>query len=122
MDRQIPSSLLMFISYRAAEDRIFAAVAEAGYGDVTRAQARLLAGIDPGGTRLVVLAQRARIAKQTALSLVNALESAGYDPDAWLDRAINATRTEVFPLHGLDPDDPALRRELRRLSAGRCLR
>ena len=29
MDRQIPSSLLMFISYRAAEDRIFAAVAEA---------------------------------------------------------------------------------------------
>ena len=78
MDRQIPSSLLMFISYRAAEDRIFAAVAEAGYGDVTRAQARLLAGIDPGGTRLVVLAQRARIAKQTALSLVNALESAGY--------------------------------------------
>jgi acetoin utilization protein AcuC len=29
--------------------------------------------------------------------------SAGYDPEAWLDRAINATRTEVFPLHGLDP-------------------
>ncbi|MCF6380042.1 acetoin utilization protein AcuC [Nocardioides KLBMP 9356] len=27
----------------------------------------------------------------------------GYDPDSWLDRAINATRTEVFPLHGLDP-------------------
>ena len=29
--------------------------------------------------------------------------SAGYDPETWLDRAINATRTEVFPLHGLDP-------------------
>ena len=27
----------------------------------------------------------------------------GYDPEAWLDRAINATRTEVFPLHGIDP-------------------
>jgi acetoin utilization protein AcuC len=27
----------------------------------------------------------------------------GYDPNAWLDRAINATRTSVFPLHGLDP-------------------
>jgi DNA-binding MarR family transcriptional regulator len=76
--RQIPSSLLMFIGYRAAEDRIFKAVAEAGYGDITRAQGRLLAGIDPGGTRLMVLAQRARIAKQTALTLVNALESAGY--------------------------------------------
>lgn len=78
MERQIPSSLLMFINYRAAEDRIYAAVTAAGYGDVTRAQARLLAGIDPGGTRLMVLAERARIAKQTALSLVNGLESAGY--------------------------------------------
>jgi acetoin utilization protein AcuC len=26
----------------------------------------------------------------------------GYDPDTWLDRAIHATRTAVFPLHGLD--------------------
>ena len=29
--------------------------------------------------------------------------SSGYDPDAWLDRAVHATRTEIFPLHGLDP-------------------
>jgi acetoin utilization protein AcuC len=29
--------------------------------------------------------------------------SGGYDPETWLDRAIHATRTEVFPLHGLDP-------------------
>jgi acetoin utilization protein AcuC len=29
--------------------------------------------------------------------------SEGYDPDAWLDREVNATRTAVFPLHGLDP-------------------
>ncbi len=29
--------------------------------------------------------------------------SEGYDPDTWLDREINATRTAVFPLHGLDP-------------------
>jgi acetoin utilization protein AcuC len=27
----------------------------------------------------------------------------GYDPAAWLDRQVNATRTAVFPLHGLDP-------------------
>jgi acetoin utilization protein AcuC len=27
----------------------------------------------------------------------------GYDPNTWLDRAVNATRTSVFPLHGLDP-------------------
>jgi acetoin utilization protein AcuC len=29
--------------------------------------------------------------------------SRGYDPDAWLDRVVNSTRTAVFPLHGLDP-------------------
>lgn len=29
--------------------------------------------------------------------------STGYDPAAWLDRTIMATRTEIFPLHGLDP-------------------
>ncbi len=27
----------------------------------------------------------------------------GFDPDAWLDRAVHATRTAVFPLHGMDP-------------------
>ncbi|GAA3524082.1 acetoin utilization protein AcuC [Aeromicrobium panaciterrae] len=27
----------------------------------------------------------------------------GYDPDSWLDRSIQATRTAVFPLNGLDP-------------------
>jgi acetoin utilization protein AcuC len=28
---------------------------------------------------------------------------AGYDPANWLDRAVQATRQAVFPLHGLDP-------------------
>lgn len=29
--------------------------------------------------------------------------SQGMNPDTWLDRAINATRSELFPLHGIDP-------------------
>jgi acetoin utilization protein AcuC len=29
--------------------------------------------------------------------------SEGYDPDTWLDRAIHQTRSDAFPLHGLDP-------------------
>ena len=29
--------------------------------------------------------------------------SEGYDPDTWLDRAVQATRDEVFPWNGLDP-------------------
>ena len=35
-------------------------------------------GVDPEGTRLSVLADRAQIAKQTATSLVDKLERAGY--------------------------------------------
>ena len=29
--------------------------------------------------------------------------SEGYDPASWLDRSIMATRVEIFPFHGLDP-------------------
>lgn len=29
--------------------------------------------------------------------------SGGYDPDTWLDRAVQATRDAIFPEHGLDP-------------------
>lgn len=96
MEREISSGWLMYIGFRAAEDRIVAALAEAGYSDVTRAQARLLAGMDLEGTRLVVLADRARIPKQTALALVNGLEAAGYvervrDPSDGRARLIRLT-------------------------------
>ena len=78
MSRELPSSLLMFIASRAASDRIFRAMHDAGYDDVTIAQSRLLMGIDTAGTRLSVLAERAQIAKQTATALVDRLEVAGY--------------------------------------------
>lgn len=78
MPRELPLGMLMFLAHRAAEDRVFARLAEAGHDDITRAQGRLLAGMDEGGTRLVVLAERARVAKQTAVALVNRLERAGY--------------------------------------------
>ncbi len=78
MTDQLPTSLLMFIASRAASTRIFEAMQESGFGDITIAQARLLMGIDPGGTRLTVLAARAQIAKQTATALVDRLERAGY--------------------------------------------
>ena len=78
MSRELPTSLLMFIAARAAADRIFRAVHDAGFNDVTIAQSRLLMGIDTDGTRLSVLAERAQIAKQTATALVDKLERAGY--------------------------------------------
>src|SRR5215204_1918895 len=68
----------MLIAARSAGDRIFRALHEAGFDDVTIAQSRLLMGLDSGGTRLSVLADRAQIAKQTATALVDKLERAGY--------------------------------------------
>ena len=78
MNRQLPTSLLMHIAARSAELRIHDAGHAAGYTDVTLAQERLAAGLDPEGTRLTVLAERAGVAKQTATALVDRLEGAGY--------------------------------------------
>jgi DNA-binding MarR family transcriptional regulator len=78
MTRALPTSLLMFIVQRYAAGRIYDAVREAGLGDITIAQSRLAVGIDPEGTRLSVLADRAQVAKQTATALVDHLERAGY--------------------------------------------
>lgn len=70
--------VLLFVAYRALEGRVFAALAEAGYGDVTPAQARVFQRIGPDGTRLTELAEAARVTKQTAGFLVDQLERAGY--------------------------------------------
>jgi DNA-binding MarR family transcriptional regulator len=78
MERELPTSLLMFIASRSAANRIFEALQERGFDDATIAQSRLMMGIDPDGTRLSVLAERAQIAKQTATALVDKLERAGY--------------------------------------------
>jgi len=78
MERELPTSLLMFIASRAAANRIFDALRASGFDDITMAQSRLMMGVDPNGTRLSVLAERAQIAKQTATALVDKLERAGY--------------------------------------------
>ncbi len=70
--------LLLFIPYRALESRVFAALAAAGYDDFTPAQGRVFQRIDPEGTRLTALAERAQVTKQTAGFLVDQLEKAGY--------------------------------------------
>jgi DNA-binding MarR family transcriptional regulator len=75
---QLNLGLLLFIPYRAMEDRVFAAMAAAGFGDFTPAQARVFQRIGPNGTRLTELAQAAQVTKQTAGFLVDQLEHAGY--------------------------------------------
>ena len=78
MPEELNLGLLCFIAYRATEERVFAAVRAAGYGDVTLAQGRLFARIAPGGTRITDLAEQGRVTKQTAGFLVDGLERAGY--------------------------------------------
>jgi DNA-binding MarR family transcriptional regulator len=70
-------AVLFFVAGRAVEQRVLARVREAGY-DVTLAQARLAARIGEHGTRLTELAEAAQVTKQTAGSLVDQLERAGY--------------------------------------------
>src|SRR4051794_28240288 len=73
-----PVGVLLFIPYRAMESRVFAALAAAGFDDVTPAQARLMQRIGPDGTRLTELAEAAQVTKQTASFLVDQLERTGY--------------------------------------------
>jgi DNA-binding MarR family transcriptional regulator len=70
--------LLMFLSYRAMEARVFEGLAAAGFADLTPAQARVFQRIGPGGSRLTDLAAQAGITKQSAGFLVDQLERGDY--------------------------------------------
>ena len=87
---------LMFIAYRAMDDRVQRAMRESGV-DVTSAQARLAQRIAQDGSRLTDLAERAQVTKQTASLLVAALEREGLvervpDPADGRARLIRFTR------------------------------
>lgn len=78
-DAGVPNvGVLLLVAYRAMERRVFDDLAEAGFGDVTPAQARVFQRIGPAGTRLSDLAEQAQVTKQTVGVLVDALERAGY--------------------------------------------
>lgn len=68
---------LMFIAYRAMDERVLAAVREAGF-EVTTAQARVAQRIADEGSRLTDLAAQAQVTKQTASLQVAALERVGF--------------------------------------------
>lgn len=78
-DRQEPNlGILLFVTYRALEQRAHDAVVAAGITDITLAQARIAARIGPQGSRVSDLAEQARVTKQSAGFLVDHLEAAGY--------------------------------------------
>jgi DNA-binding MarR family transcriptional regulator len=78
VDDELNTGLLLFIPSRALEQRVFRALAEAGFDDFTPAQARVMQRIGPDGTRLTELAEAAQVTKQTASALVDQLERTGY--------------------------------------------
>lgn len=77
-DDDLRVGLLLFIPYRALEARVFRALAESGFTDLTPAQAKVLQRIGPLGTRVTELAESAQVTKQTASFLVDQLERTGY--------------------------------------------
>ena len=77
-DNELNLGLLCFIGSRAVETRVLAALAAAGFDDVTPAQGRIVARIGPAGTRIGDLAEQALVTKQTATATVDRLERAGY--------------------------------------------
>ena len=70
-DGQDPNlGVLLFVASRSLEQRAHDAIIAAGFTDITQAQARAAARIDPDGTRVSELAERAQITKQSAAFLV----------------------------------------------------
>jgi DNA-binding MarR family transcriptional regulator len=68
----------MYIPYRSMDMRVLAELADAGFDDITPAQAKVFQRINEHGSRLTELAEAAQVTKQTAGFLVDQLEAAGY--------------------------------------------
>jgi DNA-binding MarR family transcriptional regulator len=69
--------LLLYLPYRAMENRVIDALREAGV-ELTVAQMKIAQRIGPDGTRLTDLAAQAQVTKQSAGFLVDQLEQQGY--------------------------------------------
>lgn len=78
MSNDFNLGLLMYIPYRAMDMQVLTELADAGFDDITPAQARVFQRINDRGTRLTELAEAAQVTKQTAGFLVDQLEAAGY--------------------------------------------
>jgi DNA-binding MarR family transcriptional regulator len=105
--RQAPENLAILLRepFRAMSDEVFERLAARGHGDVRAAHGNVFQYLDDEGTRVVELAQRAQMTKQSMASLVEHLESRGYveritDPTDGRAKLVRATERgrEVFAI------------------------
>ena len=73
-----PMALLVDVLKRVVDDTVMDALAAGGHGALTRAHGVVFEMIDPGGSRVVDMARRARMTKQGMGQLVAAVEALGY--------------------------------------------
>ena len=88
---------LLSVPYQALTQRLLAALAQAGFGDLRSSHLALFRHLQPDGSRVTELAQHLRMTKPSVVYLVNDLEDRGYVerlPDPSDRRAVLVRRTE----------------------------
>lgn len=88
----------LYTALRAYNERALQGIRALGHDRVTLSHAAVLPHIDPDGTRLTLLAQRAGMTKQSASQLVRDLELAGYVQRRPDEKDRRAERIEFTPL------------------------
>jgi DNA-binding MarR family transcriptional regulator len=85
-EQSLTLGALLRLPYDAMQRGLYAELARRGYGEIRPAHSAVFRTIEPEGSRIVEMAERAHMTKQSMAYLVESLESAGYvavtpDPD-----------------------------------------
>lgn len=96
-DEELRLASLFRRAYELIRERIYGEVAERGFPDIRPAHSSVFRNITPGGSRVVELAERAGMTKQSMAYLTDALAGLGYvrfEPDPSDGRAKLVKLTE----------------------------
>jgi DNA-binding MarR family transcriptional regulator len=88
---------LLRLPYDALQRELYTELARRGFEEIRPAHSAVFRTIEPDGSRMVEMAERARMTKQSMAYLVESLESAGYltvTPDPYDRRAKRVSLTE----------------------------